>query len=78
MGKHEKTIAAMRNNPRDRRIEQIEAVAGHIGVKVRKPGGSHVVFQREGCPLAVSVPARKPIKALYVVMFLALIDWGPE
>ncbi len=50
MGKHDKTIAAMRNNLRDWRIEQIEAVAARIGVNVRKPGGSHVVFQRGGVP----------------------------
>ena len=78
MSKQDKTIAAMRNNPRDWRIEQIEAVAKNAGLKVRKSGGSHVVFQRDGCPLEACVPARKPIKAVYVVQFLALIDWSPE
>lgn len=78
MGEHDKTIAAMRNNPRDWRMEQIESLASHAGLKMRKNGGSHVVFQRDGCPLEVCVPARKPIKAIYVVQFLALIDWSPE
>lgn len=68
----------MRNNPRDWRIEQIEAMARHAGLKVRKSGGSHVVFQRDGCPIEVTVPARKPIKAVYVMQFLEVIDWSPN
>jgi hypothetical protein len=42
-------------------------------LKARKNGGSHVVIQRDGCPLEVCVPARKPIKAVYVLQLLALI-----
>ena len=69
MGKQDKNITAMRNNPRDWRIEQVESVAVHAGF---------VVIQRDGCPLEVCVPARKPIKAVYVVQLLALLDWSPE
>ena len=71
-------LAAMRNNPRDWRVEQIESIAARAGLKVRKNGGSHVVIQRDGCPLEVCVPARKPIKAVYIVQLLALLDWNPE
>jgi hypothetical protein len=78
VSKQDKNITAMRNNPRDWRIEQLESVAALAGLKVRKNGGSHVVFQRDSCPLEVCVPARKPIKAVYVVQLLALIDWSPE
>ena len=78
MGKQDKNVAAVRNNPRDWRIEQIEAVAAHAGLRVRKNGGSHVVIQRDGCPIEVCVPARKLIKAVYVLQLLALLDWSPE
>jgi len=78
MSKYEKALIAMRNNPQDWRIEQLEAVAAHAGLTIRKPGGSHVIFQRSGCPLEVSVPARRPIKPVYVTQFLVLIDWRPE
>ncbi len=78
VSKHEKIVMAMRNNPRDWRIGQLEAVAAHAGLTIRKPGGSHVIFQRDGCPLEVSVPAKKPIKPVYVTQFLAMIDWRPE
>jgi len=36
MGKQDKDTTAMRNNPRDWRIEQLESVAAHAGLKVRK------------------------------------------
>ena len=78
MGKQDKNITSMRNNPRDWRIEQLESVAAHAGLKVRKNGGSHVVIQRDGCPLEVCVSARKPIKAVYVLQLFALIDWSPD
>lgn len=75
MSKQDKSLQALRVNPRDWRIEQLEALARHLGLKVRKPGGSHVVFQKDDCPLEVSVPAHRPIKPVYIAQFLALIDW---
>lgn len=78
MGKHEKTIMAMRNNLRDWRIEKLEAVAAHVDLTVHKSRGSHVVFQKTGGPIVVTVLAKKPIKPVYVTQFLALIDWRPE
>lgn len=76
MRKHAKTLQAMRNNPRDWRIEEIEAAALKLGLKVRKPGGSHVIFQKDGCPIEVSVPAHRPVKPVYVTQFIAMIDWS--
>jgi hypothetical protein len=37
-----------------------------------------MLIQRDCCPIEVCVPARKPIKAVYVLQLLALIDWSPE
>ena len=62
MTKADKTLDQMRANPRDWRIADLEAVAKRQGLTVRKPGGSHVIFQKPGCPLEVSIPAHKPIK----------------
>ena len=70
----EKLLTRMRNNPRDWQIGQLETVARRYGLTVRKPNGSHVIFQKAGCPLEVSVPAHKPIKPVYIRQFLALID----
>jgi hypothetical protein len=70
----EKTLDKMRANPRDWRIDQLETVASAFGVRCRKPGGSHVVFEHPAVAEALSVPARRPIKPIYVTRFVRLID----
>ena len=67
-------LARMRENPRDWRIEDLETLAPYFGLSVRKPGGSHVVFFHPVLPEMLSVPARRPIKPVYVRRFLAMID----
>ena len=74
MARADKTLADMRANPRDWRITRLEAVAAAFGVNVRKPGGSHVVFEHPAVAEALSVPARRPIKPIYVRRFVRLIE----
>ncbi len=74
MPRADKTLDRMRGNPRDWRIGRLEAVAAAHGINVRKPGGSHVVFEHPAVSEAVSVPARRPIKPVYIRRFVALID----
>ena len=74
MTRADKTLADMRANPRDWRITRLEAVAAAFGVNVRKPGGSHVVFEHPAVAEALSVPARRPIKPIYVRRFVRLIE----
>jgi antitoxin HicB len=47
-------------------------VAEAHGVNIRKPGGSHVVFEHPGVPEAVWVPARRPIKPFMSVALSCL------
>lgn len=74
MSKAEKLLAKMRSNPRDWRMEELETVANRFGVDVRKTGGSHFVFMHPNSDLAITVPFKRPIKAVYVTQFLALLD----
>ena len=74
MTRADKTLADMRANPRDWRITNLEAVAAAFGVNVRKPGGSHVVFEHPAVAEALSVPARRPTKPVYVRRFVRLIE----
>ena len=69
-----KTLAKMRNNPRDWRIEDLEAVAKAVGLGVRKAAGSHVTFSADGVRAAVTVPAHKPNKPAYIRLFLDLVE----
>jgi hypothetical protein len=74
MPRADKTLDGMRANPRDWRIANLEAVARANGVNIRKPGGSQVVFEHPAIAEAVSVPARRPIKPVYVRRFVQLIE----
>ena len=69
-----KTLEAMRANPRDWKIADLEAVASAFGVSRRKPGGSHVYFSHPAVAEGISVPAHRPIKPVYVRAFVRLVD----
>ena len=74
MPRADKTLDRMRTNRRNWRIASLEAVAAGHGVNIRKPGGSHVVFEHPAVTEAVSVPARRPIQPVYVRRFVAFIE----
>lgn len=74
MSRAEKSLEAMRANPLDRRIEELETVARAYGINARKPGGSHVYFTHPLLQEGLSVPARRPIKPVYVRAFVRLVD----
>jgi predicted RNA binding protein YcfA (HicA-like mRNA interferase family) len=50
----------------------LQSLAKQHGIEWRQPGTSHVTFRRQdGAKL--TVPAHRPIKAVYIKQFLALI-----
>ena len=68
-----KLLLAMRANPRDWRLDQLQTIAKQHGMDWRHDGTSHCVFVRaDGKTLPV--PARRPIKAVYVKKFVALVE----
>jgi predicted RNA binding protein YcfA (HicA-like mRNA interferase family) len=58
----------------DWRIEDLEVVATALGMHIRKSGGSHAVFSHPAAMLRVTVPARRPIKPIYIRQFVDLVD----
>ena len=74
MGSIYRYIQKMRNNPNGWRIESLEAIAKSLKMRIRKSGGSHVVFLHESSDLIVTVPAKRPIKPVYIKEFIKLID----
>jgi hypothetical protein len=74
VNKRAKKLDAMRNNPRDWRIEDLLAVAEQFGIECRNSGGSHHVFGFPGAEMDVTVPAHRPIKPVYIRQFLLLVD----
>lgn len=69
-----KLLEKMRHNPRDWRIEQLETIASNYGIKIRKSGGSHVVFDHPSWVELLCIPAHRPIKPIYVKKLIALLD----
>jgi len=75
MSTADKRLSQMRANPKgDWTIADLETVATSCGMKVRKSGGSHAVFSHPKAVLRVTVPARRPIKPIYVRQFIELVD----
>ena len=69
-----KLLNAMRQNPNDWVMAKLLSVAGQYGLEVRSTGGSHHVFSHWAVKDPLSVPAHRPIKAIYIKRFVALID----
>jgi len=66
----------MRKNQTGWRIEDLQTAAKESSVEWRRPGrgGSHVIFSAPGVREIVSVPAKRPIKPVYIKHFMALIE----
>ncbi|MDX2222312.1 MAG: hypothetical protein SFV21_06160 [Rhodospirillaceae bacterium] len=76
--KVDKRLEAMRLNPRaDWTLADLQTVAARYRVVWRHGGGSHAVF-RSPTGMQLVVPARRPIKPVYVSRFVELIDDAKE
>lgn len=64
----------MRQNPRDWRIEEVETIARSYDIVIRKSSGSHVVLTHPQWDELLTVPARRPIKPVYIRRLVDLID----
>ena len=69
-----KLLAAMRQNPNDWTMAKLLTVANQYGMEVRSTGGSHYVFSHSSVKDSLSVLAHRPIKAIYVKRFMALVN----
>lgn len=69
----DKRLEKIRRNPRDWRIEEIQSIADRLSIEWLHDGGSHVIF-RSPHGEHLSIPARRPIKPIYIAKFLSLID----
>jgi hypothetical protein len=72
----EKLFAAMTLNPKaDWRIGDVETVCRHFGVTCRPPtgGGSHYTLSHPAALEILTIPARRPIKPVYIKRLVAYI-----
>ena len=73
MVRADKIIDRMRNNPQDWQIADLKSIAARYNIDWRQPGTSHVTFSFPGLQ-PLTVPSHKPLKPIYVIKFLNLID----
>ncbi|MFI4955803.1 MAG: hypothetical protein ACHQAX_01175 [Gammaproteobacteria bacterium] len=73
MSKTIKRLLKLKQNPTDWRIEDLKSIADSFGIDYRQPGTSHVTF-RTPAGKKLTVPARKPIKPIYIKQFVMLIE----
>lgn len=66
----------MRNNPRDDWwIDHVETLANRYGFSINRPrgGGSHVTLRHDS-EVKLTIPARRPIKPVYIRWLVQMID----
>lgn len=74
MDKADKLLDKMCNNPKDWHISDIETLAKRYGINVRKGKGSHVVLDHYNWIELLTIPARRPIKPIYIKKLVRLIE----
>ena len=74
MGRLDKALRKMKRNPRDWRIEELESIARRLHMKTFKGVGSHVIFKHDGSSRALSIPADRPVKPVYIRQFLDIAN----
>lgn len=75
MVKFDKRLEGMRNNPKNWRIEDVEAVCGTYQLAYSPPKkGSHAEISDPLVQEILTVPFARPIKAIYIKKLVALVD----
>ena len=69
----DRILEKMRINPRDWRIDDLKTVANARSIEWRQRGTSYVVFVRSD-GVTLPVPARRPIKPIYIKKFVEFVS----
>ena len=65
----------MRKNPRDWTIKNIESVCNHYGLTCSAPTrGSHYKISHPDLDQILTIPAKRPVKPVYVKSLIDIID----
>lgn len=75
MAQAEKLLAAMQHNPRgDWTIDDVRAVCNRCGIDFDFPKrGSHCKLSHPSIAGRLTIPSRRPIKAIYIMLLLNMI-----
>ena len=76
MAKKKTLHERMKANPKDWRIADVETVCAEWDLTINPPmgGGSHYRIRAKGVAFVLTIPARRPIKAIYIKLLTNFID----
>jgi hypothetical protein len=76
MSKSDKLLKSMANNPQGGFvISDIQVVSRAFGLSIRNPsGGSHYSISHSSQVAILTIPARRPIKPIYIRQFVAYVQ----
>ena len=76
MSKSDKLLRSMANNPQGGFvIADIEVISCAFGLSIRRPsGGSHFSISHPSQAAILTIPARRPIKPIYIRQFVAYVQ----
>ena len=75
MAKGDKLLERMRNNPRDWRITEVEAVCRTFDIECTPPKrGDHYKVKHGSQERILTIPAHRPIKQWYIEDLVEFID----
>ncbi len=75
MGKKQKFLALIKNNPKNVDFKKLKKLLASFGYECVNTGGSHFVFRKQNYP-SITIPLRRPIKAIYVKKVLQILEVG--
>ena len=74
MSKIDKLISKLRNNPKDTNIDVIRKVLDKYNLEYIWGKGDHLNVKHPSIDYILTIPAHKPIKPIYIIKLLKMID----
>ena len=74
MSKIDKQIERLRNNPKNTNIATIRKILDKFAIAYVWGKGDHLNVKHPSVDYILTIPAHKPIKAIYVMRLLKMID----
>ena len=74
MSKIDKLVEKLRNNPRDTNITMLRKVLDKYELEYIWGKGDHLNIKHPLVDYILTIPAHKPIKPIYIIMLLKMID----
>jgi len=73
VSRKDKLLLSLKNNPKNVNFEDLKKLLEDNGYSAENSGGSHWVFRKENYE-SITIPYKRPIKAIYVKRVLLILE----